>query len=70
MADVRDGDGCLELRSFFLREAWLGLAEVEGLAPVELQLCLVVMKFLLQAVLVKRYEITFYPKLSVELQQW
>ncbi len=58
MADVRDGDGCLELGSFFLCEAWLGLAEVQGLVPVELQRCLDVMKFLLQAVLVTCLEST------------
>ena len=42
----------LELWSFFWREAWLGLVEVEMLVSVELQRCLDVMEFLLQAVLV------------------
>ncbi len=34
---------------FFSCEAWLGLSEVEVLVPVEMQRCLDVVKFLLQA---------------------
>ena len=49
MADVREGDGGLELWSFFWWEAWLGLVEVEMLVSVE---------FLLQAVLVTGAEST------------
>ena len=52
MADVREGDGGLELWSFFWWEAWLELVEVE------LQRCLDVMEFLLQAVLVAGAEST------------
>ena len=58
MADVREGYGGLELWSFFWWEAWLGLVEIEMLVSVELQRCLDVMEFLLQAVLVTGAEST------------
>ena len=58
MADVREGNGELKLWSFFWWEAWLGLVEVEMFVSVELQRCLNVMEFLLQAVLVTGAEST------------